>query len=159
MSLSTNPFDVYRAQKYFKSLDGIRCLSILVVIWHHATPSNLPEIFSRGFLGVDMFFVLSGYLIVTLLLRERSNSGGNISLKGFYIRRALRIFPVYFGLLLALCIIYGFIKTSDPDGNTFFSTLPFYLAFLDNWSLVQANNLGIYWSLAAEEQFTCCGQY
>jgi peptidoglycan/LPS O-acetylase OafA/YrhL len=62
-------FSVYREQRYFQSLDGVRFFSILAVIWHHSMPSNLPEVFTRGFLGVDMFFVLIGYLIFTLLLR------------------------------------------------------------------------------------------
>ncbi len=147
-----NSFSSYRNQRYFASLDGVRFFSIIAVIWHHATPANLPEFFSRGFLGVDMFFVLSGYLIVTLLLREKDGYK-TISLKNFYIRRALRIFPVYFGLLAFLSVVYGLLKSGDPDADTFFSLLPIYLAFLANWSLVHAANLGIYWSLATEEQF------
>lgn len=148
-----NSFTTYRNQRYFKSLDGVRFFSILAVVWHHATPPNLPEVFSRGFLGVDMFFVLSGYLIVTLLLREKDRNNQKISLKNFYIRRALRIFPVYFGVLFALSVIYGLLKPEDPDTEKFFSVLPFYLGFVANWSLIHAANLGIYWSLATEEQF------
>ena len=148
-----NDFDAYQKQKYFQSLDGVRCLSILVVVWHHAMPEGLPEFFTRGFLGVDMFFVLSGYLIVTLLLREKANAVTGISLKKFYIRRALRIFPVYFGVLLALSVVYGLLKPHDPNSAEFFGLLPIYLTFLANWSLLHASNLSIYWSLAAEEQF------
>jgi peptidoglycan/LPS O-acetylase OafA/YrhL len=148
-----NAFSTYREQRHFQSLDGVRFFSILAVIWHHSTPSNLPEVFSRGFLGVDMFFVLSGYLIVTLLLREKTHNNQTISLKNFYIRRALRIFPVYFGVLFALSIVYGLIKSNSTDSEQFFSILPIYLTFLANWSLLHAANLGIYWSLATEEQF------
>lgn len=146
-------FSVYREQRYFQSLDGVRFFSILAVIWHHSMPSNLPEVFARGFLGVDMFFVLSGYLIVSLLLREKANNNQNIALRNFYVRRALRIFPVYFGVLFGLSIIYGLVKQGDADSEQYFSILPIYLAFLANWSLVHAANLGIYWSLATEEQF------
>ena len=66
---------------------------MLAVIWHHTVPYQyfaLP-ITNRGFLGVDLFFVLSGFLIVTLLLRERARRGA-ISLRRFYARRTLRIF-------------------------------------------------------------------
>lgn len=153
--MSLNPeqsFSSYINQRYFSSLDGVRFLSIVAVIWHHSYPQGLPEFLSRGFLGVDMFFVLSGYLIVTLLLREKEKNS-DISLKNFYIRRALRIFPVYFGVLFALSIVYGLLKKGDPDSEGFFSLLPMYLIFISNWSVLQATNLGIYWSLATEEQF------
>jgi|GEM_PF-967229 len=143
----------YKKQRHFQSLDGVRFFSILAVIWHHSYPPNFPEVFSRGFLGVDMFFVLSGYLIVTLLLREKEANQQRISLKNFYIRRVLRIFPVYFGVLIGLSFIYGVLKTNDPDSEQFFSLLPIYLSFLANFSLVHAANLGVYWSLATEEQF------
>lgn len=146
-------FNQYQHQRYFQSLDGVRFLSIFAVIWHHSLPPDLPLVFSRGFLGVDMFFVLSGYLIVTLLLREKEKNNQKISLKNFYIRRALRIFPVYFGVLLALSFIYGALKPNDPDSEQFFSLLGIYIAFIANWSLIHAANLSIYWSLATEEQF------
>jgi peptidoglycan/LPS O-acetylase OafA/YrhL len=86
-------------QRQFNLLDDVRCFCILTVLWHHANPPNFPPILKRGFLGVDMFFVLSGFLIVTLLLREQSTVG-KISLRKFYARRALQIFPVYYGMLL-----------------------------------------------------------
>jgi peptidoglycan/LPS O-acetylase OafA/YrhL len=84
----------YRTTKHFASLDGVRCCCILAVIWHHCPhPPSPANVLERGFLGVDMFFVLSGFLIVTLLLRERDRSG-RINLKNFYVRRTLRIFPI-----------------------------------------------------------------
>jgi peptidoglycan/LPS O-acetylase OafA/YrhL len=147
-----NAFEQYQSQRYFKSLDGVRFLSIIAVIWHHSFPEGLPEIFSRGFLGVDMFFVLSGYLIVTLLLREKQ-AHQSISLKNFYIRRALRIFPIYFGVLFALAAIYGILKSGSQSTEEYFSLLPFYLFFLVNWSVHHVPILDIYWSLATEEQF------
>ena len=105
-----------------------------------------------GFLGVDLFFVISGFLIVTLLLREKEAIGG-ISLSGFYARRALRIFPIYYGLLGALVAAYFLFKPADPDAKLLFGLLPVYLFYLSNWSFAQATNLGITWSLATEEQF------
>jgi peptidoglycan/LPS O-acetylase OafA/YrhL len=144
-------FEEYRDRRFFGSLDGIRAGSILAVIWHHATPRggyNLP-MFDRGFLGVDMFFVLSGFLIVTLLLRERDRNG-NISLKNFYARRTLRIFPVYYALLGALTALY-LIKPDAGSASAFFEELPFHLSYTSNW--IDASVLAFTWSLATEEQF------
>lgn len=139
-------------QRHFGSLDGVRCFCTTAVLWHHASPPNFPQLLTRGFLGVDMFFVLSGFLIVTLLLREQT-AKGQISLRKFYARRALRIFPVYYGILLLCSVYYLLFKFNGTSSATFFSVLPFYLSFTSNWSLVQAPGLGISWSLAAEEQF------
>ena len=99
-----------------------------------------------------MFFVLSGFLIVTLVLREKARTG-TVSLKDFYVRRTLRIFPIYYGLLLVLAAAYGIGKPDDDDTKVLFDTLPFYLLYLCNFLAVHANNLAITWSLATEEQF------
>ncbi len=139
-------------QRQFNSLDGVRCFCILAVLWHHANPPNFPPISTRGFLGVDLFFVLSGFLIVTLLLREQSTVG-KISLRKFYVRRALRIFPIYYGILLFLTLFYGVFKPEGDSAASFAAALPFYLTYTSNWSLVQAAGMGITWSLATEEQF------
>ncbi|MFT5083705.1 MAG: peptidoglycan/LPS O-acetylase OafA/YrhL [Lentisphaeria bacterium] len=145
------PHVAYRKQSYFQSLDGVRFFSIIAVIWHHSQPVGSVGWLSKGFLGVDMFFVLSGYLIVTLLLREKEK--GKISLKKFYIRRALRIFPVYFGLLIVLAFLYGVVKKDPQEFVNYLSLLPIYIFFAANWSVVHFPNLAIYWSLATEEQF------
>jgi peptidoglycan/LPS O-acetylase OafA/YrhL len=145
-------YDQFLEQRYFSSLDGVRGFCILAVLWHHSNPPTSPQILTRGFLGVDMFFVLSGFLIVTLLLREQSMTG-EISLRKFYARRALRIFPLYYGILFLLSLFYLLFKPGENSSTTFFSVLPFYLSFTSNWSLVQATGLGITWSLATEEQF------
>lgn len=147
----TEEYRLYRSRRHFHSLDGIRALSILAVVWHHTSADEAGLALSRfGFLGVDMFFVLSGFLIVTLLLRERDREG-DISLRGFYLRRSLRIFPIYYGLLAVL----GVVCLVKPDGKTapgFFKDLPYLLTYTMNW--VQASSMmGIAWSLAAEEQF------
>ncbi len=129
------------------------CLSIVMVIWHHAgTRIDGLRITSLGFLGVDMFFVLSGFLIVTLLLRKRDRYG-NVSLRKFYMRRTLRIFPVYYALLLLLTLAYLIAAPHADSRTTFFLLLPFYLTYTSNWIPHQAANLAITWSLATEEQF------
>ncbi len=62
----------YLTTRHFASLDGLRCLSIVPVIWHHSTPRPLPGFWGKGPAGVDLFFCISGFLITTLLLRERA---------------------------------------------------------------------------------------
>ncbi|MGI0491579.1 acyltransferase family protein [Alkalinema pantanalense CENA528] len=151
-SVSQSSYDRFLSNRHFGSLDGIRCFCILAVLWHHSQPSNMPLLLTRGFLGVDLFFVLSGFLIVTLLLREKSKTG-KISLRKFYVRRSLRTFPGYYGLLLCLGLVYGFWQSTSSGSASFFAALPWYVTYLSNWSLIQANGLGSMWSLAAEEQF------
>ena len=82
-------YDAYRGTRVFASLDGLRCLSILAVIWHHCGWQAAPwALLQMGYRGVDLFFVISGFLITTLLLREREETG-RVSLREFWIRRAL----------------------------------------------------------------------
>lgn len=134
----------------FGSIDGLRCLSILAVMWHHAgTKDNAWHALDRGFLGVDLFFVISGFLIVTLLLRERTTTGG-ISLRKFYIRRTLRIFPLYYGLILGLATVFATVDRHSAYSSRFLEQLPYYLTYTANFVPV---GLQIVWSLAAEEQF------
>jgi len=136
----------------FGSLNGIRCLSITAVIWHHTVSGvDWLPITRRGFLGVDMFFVLSGFLIVTLLLRERDRTG-QISLKKFYARRALRIFPVYYGLLAVMSVLFGVVSPQGKTAGPFFAELAYYVSYTANW-VVLHSMFAIAWSLAAEEQF------
>ena len=134
----------------FGSLDGLRAIAILAVFWHHfATAIPGLGVTSRGFLGVDLFFIISGFLIVTLLLRERRRSG-SLSLRGFYIRRFLRIFPAYY-LMLLIVAVAAFLKPG-VDSAAVMHDLPFAVFYLSN--LVPMNSmLAITWSLSAEEQF------
>ena len=142
----------YLSRVHFGSLDGLRCASVLAVVWHHtATGVAWFPASDRGFLGVDMFFVISGFLIVTLLLRERDRTGG-ISLPRFYGRRTLRIFPIYYGVLAALTFVFLFVRPDGSQAGPFFDYLPFYLTYTSNWA-ADTGIMFIAWSLAAEEQF------
>jgi peptidoglycan/LPS O-acetylase OafA/YrhL len=143
----------YLTTKHFASLDGVRCLCILAVIWHHCPhPAGGAKLLDRGFLGVDMFFVLSGFLIVTLLLRERTRTG-RINLKNFYVRRTLRIFPIYYLQLFVLALAMLALKPGTTMARDFWADFPYLVTYTANWITITAVNLAILWSLATEEQF------
>lgn len=145
-------FHSYRARKHFPGLDGIRAAAILGVVWHHSARPDFLPMFTRGFTGVDLFFVLSGFLITTLLIREKAKYG-KVSLRNFWARRFLRLMPAYYGLLLAMLGAYLIFKPNDPDTTRLVEGFPIYALYLSNWWHPGANNLGITWSLATEEQF------
>jgi peptidoglycan/LPS O-acetylase OafA/YrhL len=136
----------------FGALDGLRCFSVVAVLWHHAGRDAAPWLpaAGRGFLGVDMFFVISGFLIVTLLLRERAEHGA-ISLRNFYARRTLRIFPVYYALLGVL-LVYAWTAKNSFQGQAFLAEFPWHATYTSNF-IVAASIMGITWSLSTEEQF------
>lgn len=134
----------------FGSLDGLRAIAILVVVWHHAAlPVAGWRVTGRGFLGVDLFFVISGFLIVTLLLRERRRTG-TISLRGFYVRRFLRIFPPFY-LMLAVVGATALLKRGHGSADVL-RDLPFAAFYVSNL-VPMSSMLAITWSLSVEEQF------
>ena len=142
----------FRARSRFSSLDGLRFFCILAVLWHHSPVLSAieapPALLTRGFLGVDFFFVLSGFLITTLLLREAERDG-RFSLRGFYWRRFLRIVPVYFFLVTAVSAYYLLVK-----GEWQYAPLvPFYYLFLANFLTASIPLLYPMWSLGVEEQY------
>jgi peptidoglycan/LPS O-acetylase OafA/YrhL len=145
----------YLERKYFPALDGLRALSIVAVIWYHVP--ELRPLWRTGYLGVHLFFVISGFLITTLLLREKARKG-SISLKNFYIRRTLRIFPAYYltlGLYLAAC--YAVPTLRETALGNYLHNLPSFLTYTSNWFVDPwAPGLVVFvpaWSLATEEQF------
>ncbi len=142
----------YAARSRFGSLDGLRCLCILAVIWHHSPwwtgIAGRPRLLERGFVGVDFFFVLSGFLITTLLLREAGRKG-RFSLAGFYWRRALRILPVYYFVVTFVAAYLYFVSGRAE----ILPLLPYYYAFLSNFLVEQIPLLSPTWSLAVEEQY------
>ncbi len=145
-------YQSYQARKHFPGLDGLRAIAIIAVVWHHSAHPDFLPMFARGFAGVDLFFVLSGFLIVTLLLREKSRKG-KISLRDFWMRRFLRLMPAYYLLLFGMLGVYLIFKPNDPDTEVLLEGFPVYALYLSNWFHPNANNLGITWSLATEEQF------
>jgi peptidoglycan/LPS O-acetylase OafA/YrhL len=129
-------------------LDGLRGVAILLVLGCHLGP--LPG----GFLGVDVFFVLSGFLITSLLMEEWQSSG-EIRLKQFYLRRALRLLPA-FVLLLVLCGLSILWLPSARERWARCREIAVAAGYLSNWPLLHRTSmpiLGHTWSLSVEEQF------
>jgi peptidoglycan/LPS O-acetylase OafA/YrhL len=136
--------------RHVPALDGLRAIAILLVLGAHA--GWLPG----GTLGVDLFFVLSGFLITSVLLSEYR--AGSVSLRGFYVRRAARLLPGLW-LLLAAYVAYAVIghgAVGTPTHIAGAALIGFtYVAnfFAATWSPDQARYLMHLWSLAQEEQF------
>jgi peptidoglycan/LPS O-acetylase OafA/YrhL len=152
-------------RRHFLALDGLRGVAVLLVVLAHASQKRLlAENFKfSGELGVIVFFVLSGFLITHLLLEERTRTG-QISLTKFYVRRTLRIWPLYFAVLG----VYIFVLPLFFDPDNFRSIyeadslrdhyyLLSYPLFLQNYLLSGSdfhyNGLRVFWSLAVEEHF------
>ncbi|MEM9654708.1 MAG: acyltransferase [Actinomycetota bacterium] len=140
----------YAGTSYFGSLDAVRAVSVIAVLWHHTViPNEDLPISGRGFLGVDMFFALSGFLITTILLREQAASG-DISLRRFYARRSLRIFPLYYAIVFG-CLALALLSDS-PQLTAIEDSAPQMIFYLTNW-FPTISLLAVSWSLATEEQF------
>jgi len=147
--------DHYLGTSRFASLDGLRCLAVLPVVWHHATPRPPSGLLGRGPLGVDLFFAISGFLITTLLLRER-RARGTVAVGRFYARRALRIFPAYY-VVLGLTTVRWLLMPGSPTRDHFLHNLPYWATYTSNWFVDFAPGhpvvFAFAWSLATEEQF------
>lgn len=145
----------FMERRHFGSLDGLRCLAVLAVVWHHASGQQ-DGVLGQGHLGVNLFFAISGFLITTLLLREYARDG-SISLRKFYMRRSLRIFPAYFAVLGIYVVLVTLTRRDTPEGIAFLDNLPAFATYTSNWfvNLDAGNNVTFYfaWSLATEEQF------
>ncbi len=141
---------------YIKQLDSIRAIAVLLVIVEHWIPkANLGHRIPYGELGVDMFFVLSGFLISGILLRNKNSvetcqKSMAMVLKNFYVRRSLRIFPIYYLVILAALFFAPYTQTRIQ------AAFPWYATYTSNWFMFTNGWDGIMshlWSLAVEEQF------
>ena len=138
------------------SLDGFRAISILMVLYGHLSGTRWFPVSLEAYdhtagdlahLGVLVFFVISGFLITSLLMSEREKTG-TISLKRFYLRRVLRIFPAFYALIFALIAanLIGWISLSGHD-------FAYALTYTVNYDPSSSWNIGHLWSLSIEEQF------
>ena len=139
--------------KTIPSLNGLRAVSVLLVVSAHAGLSDLIP----GGLGVTIFFFLSGYLITTLMLAENEQTGA-ISIRNFYARRILRLAPP---LLITLAIAYSLTYLGFLQGRITLAALVsqllyfanYYILFFDPNAQSMPGGTGILWSLAVEEHF------
>jgi peptidoglycan/LPS O-acetylase OafA/YrhL len=150
--------------RFFGSLDGLRAISILGVIWSHVWYVSGPTYYGallrvpvlrNGAFGVSVFFGISGFLITTLLLREQQRNG-RISLRDFYIRRTLRIWPLYYGVLALYVVLVLILQRGNTKEHVFFHFLPGYLTFTYTWFFGWQASGAIFnfaWSICVEEQF------
>src|SRR5882672_8845631 len=140
-----------RAPFQIPSLDGLRAVSFMFVFLAHA---GFDHIIPGGF-GVTVFFFLSGYLITTLM-RKESDRFGRVSLKAFYLRRALRILPPFYLVLAGSCCLAALGVL--PDRLRFWPVAAQALHFSNYWLAYRGwdgivSGTGVYWSLAVEEHF------
>lgn len=143
--------------KYRGEIDGLRSFAILPVLFYHAGFNWMPG----GFLGVDVFFVISGFLITSLLVNELGSTG-RLSITGFYERRARRLLPALFTVMAVSYVAFWFVL---PGGQwpVFNESLRWILAFSSNIFFlgksgyfdadIELNPMVHTWSLAIEEQF------
>ena len=169
MNVAELPINM-KKRVYFENLDGLRFFCILSVFLYHSFYTENQAIIHSSFyhflkyklvangnLGVNFFFVLSGFLITYLLIVEKKMNM-NVDLKSFWIRRMLRIWPLYY-----FCVFFGFVLF--PLFKNLFGGVPhelanpyYYLTFLGNFDLLynappDASVLTVLWSVAIEEQF------
>ncbi|MCW3082668.1 MAG: acyltransferase [Bacteroidetes bacterium] len=160
---------------FFPNLDGLRFIAFFFVfsehiIWTAVKSLNIQSpfwdhvtytLFANGGLGVSVFFVLSGFLITFLILKEIEVTG-KLNVKAFYIRRFLRIWPLYYMVLIFAFYLYPFfISFIHANPDVFGDRQIYYFTFLSNFDLIHITKeglkgsflTGVTWSVAVEEQF------
>lgn len=150
-------------RKYISGLDGLRAIAVIWVVFFHVTPSldwSSDAVFAKafvlfsnsGWVGVQLFFVLSGFLITGILL---DGKGSQHQLRNFYLRRSLRIFPLYYLTLFVCLIVVPLLIVTPPWLEIVVDNQIWWWTYLMNWTrpFLGTNGLGHFWSLAIEEQF------
>lgn len=168
----------HKKKLYFENLDGLRFFCFLAVFLYHSFITEFAHIgsspifnfvkhdlFGNGFLGVNFFFVLSGFLITFLLIEEKKFKG-RINIPNFWIRRILRIWPLYFACIFVGFIVFPYLKSMMGGVPNETANPLYYLTFISNFDYINnsylypetqgmpdAPILGVLWSVAIEEQF------
>lgn len=142
--------------EYRPDIDGLRAVAVMCVVFFHAFPSYIPG----GFIGVDVFFVISGFLISTILLKKLKN--GRVDLKTFYTHRVLRIFPALIVVLIT-SLLFGWLAMLADEYASLAKHAVASTAFVTNFTLwsdssyfdaeAETKPLLHLWSLGIEEQF------
>ena len=148
--------------KYRPEIDGLRAIAVFAVIFYHIKLPFLSPFFRGGFIGVDIFFVISGYLLTLIILKELETDG-KFSFSNFYERRARRILPtLFFVMLVSLPFAWMYlIPTTFVD---FAKSIVSSIFFISNYYFYNLNLGSTYfttayepflhtWSLSVEEQF------
>lgn len=165
---------VLKQNVYFENLDSIRFVAALMVLFSHALSESysfIPSeysvlttflyLVSSGGLGVSIFFVLSGFLITYLLITEKEIKS-TISIGNFYMRRILRIWPLYFAVIIFAFLAYPLAKSFIGIKGEGFANIMYHLVFLSNFDLINMKHANIVaipssqainWSVSIEEQF------
>ena len=152
----------YLSRYYRPELDGLRFFAFVCVFCFHRMdyvpldPSRNPWLFkfsTAGAFGVPVFFLLSAFLITELLMRER-DATGTVHVKAFYVRRILRIWPLYFAAFFGLAVLNHFLPGVGPATHSSWLAFSF---FAGNWYIVRhgwiAGPVDPLWSISVEEQF------
>jgi peptidoglycan/LPS O-acetylase OafA/YrhL len=159
---------------YFDNLDTIRFVAAAMVLFKHAISpcfiylpiqntvwAKFLDLISDGGAGVSIFFVLSGFLITWMLIGEHEATG-NVNVKNFYMRRVLRIWPLYFAVIAFAFFVYPMLKSLIGVNSQLGTNVYYYLSFLSNFDVMNVNlncagkdamTQTITWSVAIEEQF------
>jgi len=152
---------------HIPALDAVRGIAILLVLIFHFTPyglgmsssspliDRLDFLISRtGWIGVDLFFVLSGFLITGILYDAKES---NHYFRNFYVRRVLRIFPLYYGALIIFLVVLPWLRPGNPAVQSMKRDAVWYWTYLSNVRIAHNGGdfgaIGHFWSLAIEEQF------
>src|SRR4051794_17305081 len=150
-----------RRMVHIPALDGLRGVAILLVLVFHFSESHsamsgwfqkLHRIAASGWVGVDLFFVLSGFLITSILFEAKRSSG---YFRNFYMRRVLRIFPLYYGVLVVAFLLIPLVHPyQNPRYQTIAAHQGYLWAYLQNYvTWIDWKGFTHFWSLAVEEQF------
>lgn len=148
------PIDPFpNPRQHYPALDGLRGIAILLVILYHNF--GFIEYFNYGWLGVDLFFVLSGFLITDILLHSVHSEN---YFRNFYARRILRIMPLYYLSLILFILVLPAIPSFPLNMSYYQEHQAWFWTYLQNWTLIfkqegDTSALGHFWSLAVEEQY------
>ena len=154
-SPARSEFEAFHSARYFRAVDGLRAISVLLVVFNHVRGHDTWRWISGSTNGVTIFFVISGFLITTLCLREERSSG-SVDVRGFLVRRGFRILPLY----LLVLAVYWLLTTGldvDPERSAAFHehALWYLTPFpeVPHFSSDPGVPFEVAWSLGLEEKF------